>query len=706
MEMTAIQVYVCSLLTLFLGSLVALILRRNPRALAYFSFFLVILSSLGIFRVIHWVWSHGPIQTTHTIFSPVEPKTACLSCHASPETLFTVPGLGSILTFRLDGLSAVFLLLISVVGICATLYSIRYMDHYRRPNLTSFYSPLLLFLGAMMALVGMADIFFFFIFWELMTLTSYFLVVFEREKRENLRAGFKYFLMTHIATACMFIGAIIIYVHGRSFSFDSLRETLGQMMISHPGLVHLVLGLFFVGFATKAGIFPFGDWLPDAHPAAPSGISALLSGVMIKLGAYGLLRVFVGILPSSYHTSFWGGVIAVFGTLSLFVGSLTALMQRDSKRLLAFSSIGQIGYIFLALGMGIVFIRINPAISGLALVAGLFHTVNDAVFKALLFLNAGSLLYRAHTRDLNDLGGLYRWMPLTAVAALVGCLSVAGLPPFNGFASKWLILQATILGGIDRPTYVFFGVLALFISAVTLAYGLKFAGAAFLGKPSGSLPERIDSDVPGSMQAAQLLLALLCLLLGLYPMLPISMVYEGVNSLGTDLSFPPTSSLFGSSFFGVAINLGEGSGGVYNAGVLLIALLVCLFISFLIYRAGGAKVRENVTWYCGERHRSAEVHFAADGLYLPFKSFIRIRVGRYQREGIYPTFKLPPISLSPRLKRIFDVDEYFFYPIARFSMRLIDRFSRIHVGIPQVYVLWMIIGMVLAVIILFSLSRV
>ncbi|MDH7498754.1 MAG: proton-conducting transporter membrane subunit [candidate division NC10 bacterium] len=698
------QVYVISILILFLGALLGLFFRRSPKGLGYFSFLLVLLSSLGIFYVVRQVFLLGPVVSTHTLFSPIRPQRLCLSCHATPETLFTVPGLGAVLTFRIDSLSSVFLTLISIVGICATLYSIRYMDHYKRPNLTGFYSPLLLFLGAMMALVGMADMFFFFIFWELMTLTSYFLVVFEREKRENLRAGFKYFLMTHIATACMFIGAILIYVHGKSFSFENLRETLGQLITSHPGLVHLILALFFVGFATKAGIFPFGDWLPDAHPAAPSGVSAILSGVMIKMGAYGLLRMFITILPSSYFTSFWGGLIATFGTISLFVGTLAALMQKDSKRLLAFHSIGQIGYIFLALGMGIAFLRINPAISAIALIAGLFHVMNHALFKGLLFLNAGSILYQTETRNLNEMGGLYKWMPFSAVATLVGALSISGLPPFNGFASKWLIYQTTILGGIDRPAYIFFGIFALFISAVTLASMLKFLSCAFFGKPSEGVVQKVRSEIPASMQIPQFAVAVLCLLLGLYPKVPILFLYEAIPSLGASLAFPRMESLFGASAFVVSTNLGEGIGGIYNGSAMVIAFLILMFVAFLLYRMGGAKVREDSTWYCGERHVAKEVHYRAYSFYLPFEKLMRIRIGGYQQEGIYPTFRLPRISLSPRLKNLFDVDEYFYYPITRWFMRLIDKFSHIHVGIPQVYVLWMIIGMVLAIIILFSLS--
>jgi len=702
--MTVIQVYVISILILFLGAIFGLFFRKSPKGLGYFSFLLVLLSSLGILYVVHQVFLYGPAVTTHTLFSPIKPERLCLSCHATPQTLFTVPGLGAILTFRIDYLSCVFLILIAIVGVCAALYSIRYMDHYKRSNLTSYYSPLLLFLGAMMALVGMADMFFFFIFWELMTLTSYFLVVFERQKRENLRAGFKYFLMTHIATVCMFIGAILIYVHGKSFSFENLRETLGQLMSTYPSLVHLILGLFFVGFATKAGIFPFGDWLPDAHPAAPSGVSAILSGVMIKMGAYGLLRVFITILPSSYYTSFWGGLIATFGTLSLFMGTLAALMQKDSKRLLAFHSIGQIGYIFLALGMGMTFLRINPAISAIALVAGLFHAVNHALFKGLLFLNAGSILYQTDTRNLDEMGGLYKWMPFSALFTLTGALSISGLPPFNGFASKWLIYQTTILGGIDRPAYIFFGIFALFISAVTLASMLKFVSCAFFGKPSEGVVQKVKSEIPVSMQLPQLTLAVLCLLLGLFPKIPIAFLYQATPSLGASLVFPKMQSLFGTSYFVVATNLGEGIGGIYNGSAMLMAFLILMFVAFLLYRMGGARVREDSTWYCGERHAAKEVHYRAHSFYLPFERFMRIRIGSYQQEGIYPTFRLPRISLSPGLKKFFDVDEYFYYPIARGFMRLSEKFSRIHVGIPQVYVLWMIVGLILAIIILFSLS--
>jgi len=703
---TPIQGYAAVILLLVFGAFVTLFIGRQQRLVGYLSFALVLIASTVLLWVIVQVYRSGPLDARESFFwfmglSEFKGETACMGCHTSSRALFSVPGFGASLALRIDHLSALFLIIIVIVGLAASLFSVRYMEHYRRESLVGFYPPLLVFLAAMIAVVGMADLFFFFLFWEVMTLASYALVVFEREKRENLRAGFKYFLMTHAATACMFLAGIILYVRGGSFSFDVLRATLGQLIQENPGLAHLVLALFFLGFATKAGIFPFGDWLPDAHPAAPSGVSALLSGVMIKMGVYGLLRVFLLILPSSYLTTTWGGIIAFFGTLSLFVGSLTALYQGDSKRLLAFHSMGQIGYVLLAIGMGIAFRRINPAISAVALIAGLFHLLNHAQFKSLLFLNAGSILYVTGTRNLNALGGLLRSMPWTAVTALVGGLALAGIPPLNGFASKWLIYQVTILGGLDRPAYVLYALLAFFGSAVTLASVLKFIATTFLGHPS--LQARETGDVPWSMRIAQFGLGALCVLMGLFPVPVLRLLYQAI---GPSLAFPAFEALFGGSPWGVTSNLGEGTAATWNPLVMVAALLACLALSALLYRAGAAPVRQTALWYCGEAHRPQEVKFSASSLYLPFKRFFHLHVGRYEQEGVYPVLRMPTLRLRAELPRAFDVDRYLYRPVVRWSMGFMERFSRLHVGIPQVYVAWMVVGALLAILILFAFSRV
>ncbi len=704
--MTPMQAYAAAILLLFLGAFITLFLGRQQRFAGYFSFALVLVSSLVLLWVVLQVYQVGPVEARESFFwvmglSEFKGEAACMTCHSSSRALFSVPGFGASLVLRIDHLSAFFLAIISIVGLFASLFSIRYMEHYRRESLVGFYPPFLIFLAAMVAVVGMADLFFFFLFWELMTLASYALVVFEREKQENLRAGFKYFLMTHVATACMFLAGILLYVRGGSFSFDVLRSTMDLLLQENPGLVHLVLALFFVGFATKAGLFPFGDWLPDAHPAAPSGVSALLSGVMIKMGVYGLLRVFLFILPSSFLTTTWGGIIAFFAAVSLFVCSLTALYQGDSKRLLAFHSMGQIGYVLLAIGMGIAFRRINPAISAVALIAGLFHLLNHAHFKSLLFLNAGSILYVAGTRNLNALGGLLRSMPWTAASCLVGGLALAGIPPLNGFTSKWLIYQVVILGGLDRPAYVLYALLAFFGSAVTLASVLKFITAAFLGHPRDEVAA--TGDVPVSMRISQLCLGALCILIGLFPFPVLRLLYQAI---APGLALPAFEALFEGGPWGVTSNLGEGTAAAWNPMAMVAALLACVVLSAWIFRVGGVPARQAALWYCGEAHRPQEVKFSASSLYLPFKRFFSVRIGNYQQEGIYPLFRAPKIKLPLELKRAFDIDQFLYNPVVRWSMGFMERFSRAHVGIPQVYVLWMIIGIVFAILVLFAFSRV
>ena len=206
--------------------------------------------------------------------------------------------------------------------------------------------------------------------------------------------------------------------------------------------------MIFLGFLVKAGGFPFGMWwLPDAHPAAPSPVSALLSGAMIKLGLYGILRVFLSLMPPGPWLLPWGFVIATFGTLSLFFGTMAALVQLDSKRLLAYHSIGQVGYMLLGFGLGLALLERDPALAAVAIVAGLFHLLNHACFKGLLFLNAGMFEVVTGERDLNRLGGLNKVVPLTAACTIVASLSIAGLPPFNGFSSKWLLYHASVWSG-------------------------------------------------------------------------------------------------------------------------------------------------------------------------------------------------------------------------------------------------------------------
>ena len=683
--MNTVQILLISVLILLAGAAAAAVFSSYRRICSWIAFLSMLFASIGICYTAVFVFLHGPVATN--------------------QSICTISTIGASLNLKIDELSALFLIIISFIGLCATLFSVDYMSFYKKESLLRFSPFLLLFIIGMVGVVCVTDMFFFFIFWEFMTLASYILVIFEREQKVNLKAGFKYFLLTHIGTACMFVAAIILWTQSKSFDFNELRRAFEAYLSSNLASVHIVLLLFFVGFATKAAILPFGIWLPDAHPAAPSGVSALLSGVMIKMGIYGLLRVFISLCPISHASYIWGGVIAFFGTISLFVATLSALIQEDSKRLLAFHSIGQIGYIFLSLGMGIAFLPISPVISAVAFIAGLYHLINHACFKSLLFLNAGSILYQTGTRDLNKIGGLSKLMPLTATTALVASLSISGMPIFNGFMSKWLIFQVTILGGISQPLYAILGLFALFISVVTLASFIKFMATSFWGKIPDWAKKQTVKEVPLTMQIPQVVLAAMCIVLGIFPVVVIPILYTSVGSLGLSGYLPKLDALFRGSYLGVNTNLGEGIATTFNPLYILIIVTICTILTYLIFKMGKSEVRKVETWYCGEEHTAEEVRYKAHSFYIPFKQLIRVRIGKYWSESLYFTnIPWPKIKVPAFIKKVLQIDRWFYYPLVKFVMKIFDKLSLTHVGVPQVYTLWLVIGMVLAIIVLFALS--
>jgi hydrogenase-4 component B len=620
--------------------------------------------------------------------------------------LFRIPVLNTSLVFGVDPLSAIFLLVISLLAIVSSLYSVGYITHphYRHESLTRYYPFFFVFLAGMIGAVVSWDLFLFLVFWEVMTLASYFLVVFETDNPTSLKAGFKYFVMTHIATGCLIAAFLILRLRGGGFGFEEGRAALRSLETARPLLLHGVLLMIFIGFGTKAAIFPLGDWLPDAHPAAPSPISCLLSGVMIKLGVYGLLRIFFWMAPSAHTYTVWGGVIALFGAVSLFVGTMEALAQHDSKRLLAFHSMGQMGYIFLGIGIGIAFLRISPALSAAGFIGGIYHLVNHACFKGLLFLNAGSALIRGGTREIDQLGGLAKYMPLTAATAIIASFAIAGVPPLNGFGSKWLIYQASLFSGLQSPVYLLYGIAALFISAVTLASFVKFLGAIFYGQPSVNVTRRAAeglAEVPGSMGVAQVVLAVACVLFGVFPWLVVGAAHRAIAAARPDF-FPAFGALFSGRPMGINLNIGEGTTGNWNALPILLAFAVCLLVPLLIYRSAHSKVRTVESWNCGEVHRPDEIRQPAGGYYGTFRSLMAPVVGRMRATGFYPRWPRLSARGFGAIRPIFDFD-YVYRKMVGALMKTFGWFSHVQVGYPQVYVLWMAAGLVVAMVLLFTL---
>jgi hydrogenase-4 component B len=612
--------------------------------------------------------------------------------------LFTIPGIGAELVITIDKLSAVFLSLIGIVALLAALYSVDYMDSYPKEGLARFYPFLVLFAASMAMVVSVSDLFFFFIFWEFMTLSSYFLVIFEKDDPTVLRAGFKYLIMTHIGTVCMFIAAFVLQSFGHSFRFEQIGLGLGQLASASPFGLHIVLGLFFVGFATKAGVYPFGTWLPDAHPAAPSGVSAILSGVMIKMGIYGILRVFLYLLPVTPASFLWGNIIAVFGTISIVIGTLNALVQKDSKRLLAFHSIGQIGYVLLAAGIGISFIRDYPAIAAIAVIAGLYHMVNHAFFKSLLFLNAGSVLYRTGLKDLNKLGGLWSLMPVTAVTAAVASLSISGIPPFNGFASKWLIYQVSILGGIKLPLFVICGVAAVFISAVTMASFIKFFSTAFLGDMPGEISGLTSKKKIGlNMKVSQVILSLFCLLLGLLPVLPAAALYGALSNSALAPALPQFSALFNSSAGGLEVLLDGKTVGVWKPLLIFTVFLGLVVLSYVLTKLAGSKKRIVDVWLCGECYDKEQVRYRAHSFYLSFQNVIE--------KWFFPHISSPSGKSTGKVYQALDFDHKFYYPFVSGIMKFAGKLKKTHNGMPHLYLLWQVMGIIVVMFLFILLAR-
>ena len=614
--------------------------------------------------------------------------------------LASVGGLGASLTVGLDQFSAFFLVIIAVMAFLSTLYSTGFMRIYESEHPARYWPFLLLFFAGVIGVVSVRDWLFFLVFWEFMTICSYFLVIYEKENPVSLRAGLKYLIVTHVATILMLVAVIVVWhtADSHSFSFAASAQALGELGRTNPVVLHALLALFLIAFATKAGILPFGDWLPDAYPAAPSGATAAFAGTMTKLGIYGLLRVFVDLLPVSEFSTIWGIVIALLGTGSIFVGTLTALSQDDAKRLMSFHVVGQMGYMFLGIGMGVYFLQSNPKLALVGLLAGVFHLVNNVIYKSLLFFTAGSLRFRTGTRNLNDMGALARVLPVTAVMAGIGTLSIAGMPPFNGFSSKWLIYQVSIIGGMGFPLFLLFGLTTIFISLVTLASFLKYLGAAFFGQPSEHVAslQGTRQDVPAVMQLPQVVLGLGCIAFGLFPMVPLRVIAGAVSPLTGALGGVELSSALGSSALGLSFTPNGAAVGVWNPVVSTVALAICVGIAFGIARLAHAPSRVVPVWYCGAEVPQRLGHFHAHGLYEPFRRAF---------ERVYVTTGTPRAAYPVTLAKVFDVDSWLYGPLVRAGGRVAERVSRSHSGIPQWYLMWQVVGMVIVLVVLFWLMR-
>jgi hydrogenase-4 component B len=422
---------------------------------------------------------------------------------------------------------------------------------------------------------------------------------------------------------------------GLKYDFDTVSANLPLMLSTRPTATALAFALFLIGFGIKMGMWPFGQfWLPDAHPAAPSPVSAMLSGVMIKTGVYGLIRYFLWLVPpagqADYPLAKWGLLVSLLGTITLFTGTMQALKQEQSKRLLAFHSIGQVGYILLGTGVCMSLLpAMGPnaqALAAIGLFGALLHVLNHGLFKALLFLNAGSMLHATGTQDLNKMGGLMKYMPLTAVTAIVASFSISGVPLFNGFVSKWTIYVAAVQGTASAKYLAVFAVIAILTSALTLASFIKFFGVSFLSRTSALVSSQAAHhprlEVGWTMQLPQVALALACVLLGILPAIGFRLM---------QLALAASAQGYGTSLGKAAPTQSALLGGVEQwQSTALFAPLVfaaVLGLMFLVVRSlsklGSATRREASPWLCGYV-READCHrYSAHNFYGEIKRYFR-----------------------------------------------------------------------------------
>lgn len=501
-------------------------------------------------------------------------------------------------TLQMDNLSALMVGIICTLGLAVSIYSISYLAHYptRNPGVLGFFTNL--FMALMLLVVTVANAFYFLIFWEMMTLASYFLVIFESEKKESIQAGYLYMLVAHAGTALIMLSFFIFYTKAGSFDFADFRQA--RLSSTARDLVFL---LAFFGFGAKAGIVPLHIWLPRAHPAAPSPVSALLSGVMIKTAVYGILRICVDMLGAS--VLWWGLVVLCAGALSAVLGVFFALAEHDLKRILAYSSVENVGIILMGVGTGMIGLATDlPMVALLGFLAALYHLLNHSFFKGLLFLCAGSLDYRLHTRNLNEMGGLGRLMPWTGLTFLVGALAISAIPPLNGFVSEWLTYQSFFAGNraeefIVRAVLPLSAAILALVGALALMVAVKMYGGAFTGPARSDRARQVD-EVPGPMLTGMMILAIGCIALGLGA----SLVVPYLANVVTDVLNVPSAEV-ATELWVYPGNMGTAVLSTPLITILLLGLLVVPIVLVTVY--GGYRAGRRVVddpWACGYGYSS------------------------------------------------------------------------------------------------------
>lgn len=593
----------------------------------------------------------------------------------------------------IDPLAAFFIILISIMSFVSAVYSIGYLKPYLKTKRTisSHFLFLSMLIASMILVVSIQNALAFLIAWEIMSISSFFLVVFENEKNEVFDAGINYLITMHISVVFLIIGFILLSISsGSSLDFESFKSFLNN----NKNFANIIFIIFFIGFGIKAGFIPLHTWLPKAHPASPSNVSGMMSGLMIKIGIYGILRILLLIGNPGISLSYF---VLCISLISGVFGVMYAITQHDYKKLLAYHSVENIGIIGIGIGLGMLGIAYkNNFMSVLGFFGAFLHILNHSIFKMLLFYSSGAVYQKTHTRNIDDLGGLIKTMRFTAVFFLIGTLSITGVPPFNGFISEFLI-YLSMINGISTNNLVLSVIIILsiallaFIGCMALLCFTKVFGMVFLGNARTPDAEKA-SEVSPSMIIPMAVLSLFCILIGLFP-------------AGIVMFIKPVVSLFGveSTFvFSNTVNLLTNISK--NLFIFILIFFALFFIRYLLLRK--KRIYKTKTWDCGYQAYNPRMQYTSSSFSKSFLFLVNPLINKQYKikkpEGLFPV----EASFDSHTKDLFE--KYLINPFIKLVRKFLDLFTWIQSGDTQKYILYGLIFLVFVIlsIIIFNLFKI
>lgn len=609
-------------------------------------------------------------------------------------------GGGEVLRWKPDGLTAFFLFILFLGQGLSSLYAFSYMKEYEgEKSLLSFAVSWLAFLGSMFGVLMAQDGFTFLLCWEVMSLFSFFLVMYEHEESQNRRSAYIYLVMTHVGT--VFLTSVVLHFYAKTGSFTFTTWALYAPHFSRLERNFLFLGLF-IGLGTKAGLVPFHIWLPYAHPVAPTPVSALMSGVMVKIALYMMVRlVWLTLGPAEL---WWGLLLLATGLVSAFVGILYASVQRDVKRVLAYSTVENVGILAMALGVAMMTQRLGyPQISQLAWIAFFWHALHHLLFKSGLFMAAGNLMQATHTRSLEQMGGLLKKLPRTGRWALMGAWGLASLPPLGGFWGEWFLFQA--LWSTARQVGIGWLKFALplalaglgLVSALAVATMVKWFGSAFLGQ-ARSPEARAAHELPRPQTWSLGIAMGLALAAVLWPQGVFRLIALPVQSV-----YPPSSAAFAASTPGSLLALPAGAvtmpaiAGFFTS-ITLYGILFILVSGLLYLLTRGQRRRVGATWNCGTP-LTPRMQYSSVGMTMPLRIvFKRLLGSKPLIERKYTGTRYVLRTLSYQGKICERSEEILYRPFTRLMIGCAERIRILQAGSIHLYLGYMLITLVIVLI--------